>query len=102
MCLAFPLFGHYVDMPGREGSSGVVQIPRAVREWVDRICLWDFTRVISAHFNSPVDATPADFRSADAVIMLDAAIQRSRAFERLLLQGNKGTDCANCKELFCH
>ncbi|CAL5224815.1 g7564 [Coccomyxa viridis] len=40
------------------------KIPGAVREWVDLICKWDFKRVISAHFNSPADATPADFRKA--------------------------------------
>ena len=49
---------------------GAVQIPGAVREWVDLICKWDFKRVISAHFNSPADATPADFRSAHASVLL--------------------------------
>ena len=41
-----------------------VQIPGPVRKWVDQICRWDFKWVISAHFNSPVEAGPADFRCA--------------------------------------
>ena len=40
----------------------MLQIPGPVRRWIDQICAWDFTRVISAHFNAPVDATPADLR----------------------------------------
>ncbi|EIE23551.1 hypothetical protein COCSUDRAFT_28911 [Coccomyxa subellipsoidea C-169] len=40
------------------------KIPRATREWVEQMAQWDFRRIISAHFNSPVEATPADLRKA--------------------------------------
>ena len=49
---------------GLSEHMATVQIPGPVRKWVDQICKWDFKRVISAHFNSPVEASPADFRCA--------------------------------------
>ena len=38
------------------------KIPRATREWVEQMAQWSFKRVISAHFNAPVAATPKDLR----------------------------------------
>lgn len=37
--------------------------PGPTRRWIDAITQdWDFSRVISAHFSSPVDAGPEDVR----------------------------------------
>lgn len=49
-------------------ACAAVQIPRATREWIDKIIAWDFRRVVTAHFNAPVDATPADVRSVPQTI----------------------------------
>ncbi|NJN30736.1 MAG: DUF4336 domain-containing protein [Synechococcales cyanobacterium RM1_1_8] len=38
--------------------------PQQVLDWVDRVARWDFTQVIPAHFDAPVNATPAAFRQA--------------------------------------
>jgi hypothetical protein len=38
--------------------------PRQVVAWADRVALWDFTRVVPAHFAGPVSVTPAEFRRA--------------------------------------
>jgi hypothetical protein len=40
------------------------QAPRQVLEWVDKIGGWDFHQIISCHFDSPITATPAQFRQA--------------------------------------
>lgn len=45
--------------------------PEAVEEWTQKIAAWDFDRIITSHFSSPIAATPADFSAADAY--LDAA-----------------------------
>jgi Domain of unknown function (DUF4336) len=38
--------------------------PSAVIEWIDRVCEWDFERIIPCHFDAPITATPLDFRKA--------------------------------------
>ncbi|KAK9829002.1 hypothetical protein WJX72_003330 [[Myrmecia] bisecta] len=41
------------------------QIPGPTRKWVDRITgEWRFERIIACHFNSPIEAGPAEFRKA--------------------------------------
>ena len=52
----------HLDTPTPGGVGLLLQIPGPVRRWIDQICAWDFRTVISAHFNAPVDATPADLR----------------------------------------
>ena len=42
--------------------------PDEVREWVASIAKWDFRRVLTAHFASPVKATPSDFAAAFAYL----------------------------------
>jgi hypothetical protein len=37
---------------------------KEVKEWVGRLCKWQFERVIPAHFAAPLRAGPADFRRA--------------------------------------
>lgn len=38
--------------------------PQQTLAWVDRVTQWDFRQIISCHFQSPMPATPAEFRSA--------------------------------------
>jgi hypothetical protein len=38
--------------------------PDAVREWVATIAKWNFDRILTSHFASPIAATPADFENA--------------------------------------
>lgn len=38
--------------------------PDEVLDWVDRVCKWPFERVIPAHFEARVKASPRDFRAA--------------------------------------
>lgn len=43
------------------------KIPGPTRKWINGITReWNFTRVISAHFSSPVDAGPEDVRYTNA------------------------------------
>ena len=37
---------------------------RKTRAWVDRICKWNFQRIVSAHLDGVVPATPSDVRVA--------------------------------------
>jgi hypothetical protein len=47
-------------------AFGDPRAPEETRAWVERICdgEWQFERVISGHFASPIRATPADFKEA--------------------------------------
>jgi Domain of unknown function (DUF4336) len=38
--------------------------PQATIDWIDRVCEWDFDRIIPCHFDAPIAATPVDFRTA--------------------------------------
>eukprot|EP00242_Pyramimonas_sp_CCMP2087_P009106 CAMPEP_0198205430 /NCGR_PEP_ID=MMETSP1445-20131203/8967_1 /TAXON_ID=36898 /ORGANISM="Pyramimonas sp., Strain CCMP2087" /LENGTH=357 /DNA_ID=CAMNT_0043877739 /DNA_START=697 /DNA_END=1770 /DNA_ORIENTATION=- len=38
--------------------------PTLVKEWVAKVCKWDFQRVIPAHFTAPVAANSRDFANA--------------------------------------
>ena len=38
--------------------------PEEVREWVKSISEWPFERILTAHFASPIKATPSDFAAA--------------------------------------
>ncbi len=42
--------------------------PTETIEWVDRVAKWDFSQIISCHFDAPVTATPEDFRAAFAFL----------------------------------
>jgi hypothetical protein len=35
-----------------------------VKNWVNKICHWQFQRIIAAHFSAPIKATPQQFREA--------------------------------------
>jgi Domain of unknown function (DUF4336) len=38
--------------------------PKGTIDWIDRVCEWDFERIIPCHFDAPIAATPIDFRTA--------------------------------------
>jgi hypothetical protein len=38
--------------------------PKGTIEWIDRICEWDFERIIPCHLDAPIAATHIDFRTA--------------------------------------
>jgi Domain of unknown function (DUF4336) len=38
--------------------------PAQTIAWVDRVAKWDFSQIIPCHFDAPIPATPAQFRSA--------------------------------------
>lgn len=40
------------------------QAPKQVLDWADKIATWDFQQIISCHFDSPIVATPQQFRQA--------------------------------------
>lgn len=45
------------------------KVPEKVKNWVDRIVAdWPFKRIIPAHFDAPVSASPADFKAAFAFL----------------------------------
>ncbi|NMG21844.1 DUF4336 domain-containing protein [Brasilonema bromeliae] len=44
------------------------QAPRQVLHWADKVATWDFGRIISCHFDSPIEAVPHEFRRAFAFL----------------------------------
>ncbi|MBW4628394.1 MAG: DUF4336 domain-containing protein [Brasilonema octagenarum HA4186-MV1] len=44
------------------------QAPRQVLNWADKVATWDFGRIISCHFDSPIEAVPRQFRQAFAFL----------------------------------
>lgn len=44
------------------------QAPKQVLNWVDKVATWDFQRIISCHFDSPIEAGPHQFRQAFAFL----------------------------------
>jgi len=42
----------------------LIQAPRQVLDWADRVAKWDFQRIIPCHFDSPIQAGPRQFRQA--------------------------------------
>jgi len=50
------------------------QEPSRVKAWVDRVALrWEFTQIVPAHWEAPIDASPRDFTRAFAFLE-DSAI----------------------------
>ena len=56
-----------------------------VRTWVNSIAAWKFDRVLTAHFASPIKATPAEFAAAFGY--LDAPLPDIRCEDWKLLDG---------------
>ncbi len=42
--------------------------PQNTLDWVNRVCEWDFERVIPCHFDAPISATAVEFRQAFAFL----------------------------------
>lgn len=40
------------------------QAPREVLNWADKVATWNFQQIISCHFDSPIEASPHQFRQA--------------------------------------
>ncbi|KAB8332285.1 DUF4336 domain-containing protein [Scytonema tolypothrichoides VB-61278] len=40
------------------------QAPKQVLNWADKVATWDFGRIISCHFDSPIQTSPYEFRRA--------------------------------------
>ena len=59
--------------------------PAEVRSWVASIAEWPFDRVLTAHFASPIKATPAEF--AGAFSYLDGELPDIRCEDWRLLDG---------------
>ncbi|TVU52410.1 MAG: DUF4336 domain-containing protein [Arthrospira sp. PLM2.Bin9] len=38
--------------------------PQVTLAWADRVCEWNFNRIIPCHFDAPITATPQEFREA--------------------------------------
>ncbi|MBD1910479.1 DUF4336 domain-containing protein [Leptolyngbya sp. FACHB-8] len=51
------------------------QAPKLVHEWVQRVAGWSFERIIAAHFDAPIHATPQQFRQAFAFLEPNALAQ---------------------------
>ncbi|WP_016950879.1 DUF4336 domain-containing protein [Anabaena sp. PCC 7108] len=40
------------------------QAPKQVLDWADKVANWDFEQIIACHFDSPIKASPQQFRQA--------------------------------------
>jgi hypothetical protein len=40
-------------------------------QWIDQIAQWDFNRIVTSHFVSPISASPQDFRNAFQYLAAD-------------------------------
>mgnify|MGYP002783537165 FL=1 len=54
------------------------QAPKQVLDWADKIATWNFARIISCHFDSPIQTTPHEFRLSFA--FLEQNSSTSQAF----------------------
>jgi len=55
----------YAFGPSRSARSMLLTDRAAVATWIERLCAWDFARVVMAH-GEPLDAGPRELRSAFA------------------------------------
>ncbi|GAA6620905.1 DUF4336 domain-containing protein [Scytonema sp. NUACC26] len=44
------------------------QAPKQVLHWADKVATWDIQRIISCHFDSPIETNPEQFRQAFAFL----------------------------------
>ncbi|KAF3884842.1 MULTISPECIES: DUF4336 domain-containing protein [Nostocales] len=44
------------------------QAPKQVLHWADKVATWDIHRIISCHFDSPIETSPEQFRQAFAFL----------------------------------
>jgi Domain of unknown function (DUF4336) len=55
------------------------QAPRQVLNWADKIATWDFQRIVSCHFDSPIETNPRQFRQAFAFLEKEVPASASQA-----------------------
>ncbi|MEC4814109.1 MAG: DUF4336 domain-containing protein [Scytonema sp. PMC 1069.18] len=67
------------------------QAPRQVLNWAEKIATWDFQRIISCHFDSPIQANPHQFRQAFAFLEKEPAVSE--------IQPLPDEDCQFLREL---
>ena len=65
---------------GRPVVAPIIQIilarqPDAARAWVSTLCSWDFQRVVTAHFDAPIQAGPAELRRTFAFLTAEGDAQ---------------------------
>jgi hypothetical protein len=60
------------------------RLPQITLDWVEKVCHWDFVRVIPAHFQAPVAANPAQVHHAFAFLRKGATTSISQDFQALL------------------
>lgn len=73
--------------------------PARVMEYVQRVCRWPFCRIIPAHFENDVSATPADFRRAFEFLNEDPASSFAATFMSLGLTPRSSTPRALSRDL---
>lgn len=54
----------------------LTQAPRQVLDWADKVATWNFERIISCHFDSPIQAEPRQFRRAFTFLENKASMSR--------------------------
>jgi len=62
------------------------RFPDETLDWVERVCKWQFTRIIPSHLANDIRATPADFASAFEFLTTDNRESSAAALE----QGHDG------------
>jgi hypothetical protein len=60
--------------------------PKATIDWIDRVCEWEFERIIPCHFDAPIAATPVDFRTAFE--FLEKPSNCDRVYQPLILNSS--------------
>ncbi|BAY43486.1 hypothetical protein SAMD00079811_10660 [Scytonema sp. HK-05] len=63
------------------------QAPTQVLNWADKVATWDFGRIISCHFDSPIQTSPHEFRQAFAFLEKNSGTENlSRSLNQPLLE----------------
>ena len=71
--------------------------PIPTTAWVDRVAQWDFEQIIPCHFDAPIRATPAEFRSAFDFLVRGASPLENR--DSTLDAGSLDTDGGLLREI---
>jgi len=70
---ATPVSFEALSAGGRPTVAPIIQIilsrsPTASRDWVEKICSWDFERVLPCHFDAPIEVRGAKLRESYAFL----------------------------------
>ncbi|TFI51104.1 DUF4336 domain-containing protein [Mastigocladus laminosus UU774] len=55
------------------------QDPTQVMHWVEQVANWDFQQIIACHFDSPIQATPDQFRQAFAFLEQKSSVSENHS-----------------------